>query len=784
MATAFCVTLNKRSQSVKRGWKEEKNMVKLYDKGVYLLNGTEIAEDARQVEQKTGQKISREEAVKQTMAYRILESHNTSGNMERLQIKFDKLTSHDITFVGIIQTARASGLEKFPIPYILTNCHNSLCAVGGTINEDDHMFGLTCAKKYGGVYVPPHQAVIHQFAREMLAGGGKMILGSDSHTRYGALGTMAMGEGGPELVKQLLNKTYDIRMPEVIAIYLDGEPRKGVGPQDVALAIIGATFGNGYMNNKVMEFVGPGVDKLSADFRIGIDVMTTETTCLSSIWKTDEKIREFYEIHGREDDYKELNPGAVTYYDGMAYVNLSEIKPMIAMPFHPSNVYTIDEVNANLEDILHEVEKKALVSLDGAVDYSLQSKIVDGKLYVDQGLIAGCAGGGFENICAAADIIKGKYIGADEFTFSVYPASTPIYMELVKNGAVADLIESGAIVKTAFCGPCFGAGDTPANNAFSIRHSTRNFPNREGSKLQSGQIASVALMDARSIAATAANKGFLTPATDLDVQYKGQKYHFDSKIYANRVFDSHGVADPSVEIKFGPNIKDWPEMQPLPQNLLLKVVSEIHDPVTTTDELIPSGETSSYRSNPLGLAEFALSRKDPGYVGRAKEVQKAQKAIEADTCPKTALPELQTIMSKVHDNFEGVNRSNLGIGSTIFAVKPGDGSAREQAASCQKVLGGWANIANEYATKRYRSNLINWGMLPFITEEDHEHLSFKNGDYIFVPDIRKAVEDKDEVIHAYVIGDEVTELSWKLGELTDVEREIILKGCLINYYRG
>ena len=784
MATAFCVTLNKRSQSVKRGWKEEKNMVKLYDKGVYLLNGTEIAEDARQVEQKTGQNISREEAVKQTMAYRILESHNTSGNMERLQIKFDKLTSHDITFVGIIQTARASGLEKFPIPYVLTNCHNSLCAVGGTINEDDHMFGLTCAKKYGGVYVPPHQAVIHQFAREMLAGGGKMILGSDSHTRYGALGTMAMGEGGPELVKQLLNKTYDIRMPEVIAIYLDGEPRKGVGPQDVALAIIGATFGNGYVNNKVMEFVGPGVDKLSADFRIGIDVMTTETTCLSSIWKTDEKIREFYEIHGREDDYKELNPGAVTYYDGMVYVNLSEIKPMIAMPFHPSNVYTIDEVNANLEDILHEVEKKALVSLDGAVDYSLQSKIVDGKLYVDQGLIAGCAGGGFENICAAADIIKGKYIGADEFTFSVYPASTPIYMELVKNGAVADLIESGAIVKTAFCGPCFGAGDTPANNAFSIRHSTRNFPNREGSKLQSGQIASVALMDARSIAATAANKGFLTPATDLDVQYKGQKYHFDSKIYANRVFDSHGVADPSVEIKFGPNIKDWPEMQPLPQNLLLKVVSEIHDPVTTTDELIPSGETSSYRSNPLGLAEFALSRKDPGYVGRAKEVQKAQKAIEADTCPKTALPELQTIMSKVHDNFEGVNRSNLGIGSTIFAVKPGDGSAREQAASCQKVLGGWANIANEYATKRYRSNLINWGMLPFITEEDHEHLSFRNGDYIFVPDIRKAVEDKDEVIHAYVIGDEITELSWKLGELTDVEREIILKGCLINYYRG
>ncbi len=608
-------------------------MIKLYDNGVYLINGTKIVEDIEEVRHETGSSVTREEAASQTMAYNILKEHNVSGNMERLQIKFDKLTSHDITFVGIIQTARASGLEKFPVPYVLTNCHNSLCAVGGTINEDDHMFGLTCAKKYGGVYVPPHQAVIHQFAREMLAGGGKMILGSDSHTRYGALGTMAMGEGGPELVKQLLNKTYDIKMPQVVGIYLDGEPIKGVGPQDVALAIIGATFANGYVNNKVMEFVGPGVEKLSADFRIGIDVMTTETTCLSSIWKTDETIREFYEIHERPEDYKELNPGSVAYYDGMVYVNLSEIRPMIAMPFHPSNVYTIDEVNANLADVLHDVEKKALVSLDGAVDYSLQSKIVDGKLYVDQGIIAGCAGGGFENICAAADIIKGHYIGADEFTFSVYPASTPIYMELVKNGAVADLMEAGTIVKTAFCGPCFGAGDTPANNAFSIRHSTRNFPNREGSKLQSGQIASVALMDARSIAATAANKGFLTPATAMDVEYKGQKYHFDSKIYANRVFDSHGVADPSVEIKFGPNIKDWPEMSALPENLILKVVSEIHDPVTTTDELIPSGETSSYRSNPLGLAEFALSRKDPAYVGRAKEVQKAQKSHRRGDLP-------------------------------------------------------------------------------------------------------------------------------------------------------
>ena len=751
-------------------------MIKLYNGGAYLVNGTELVEQ---------HPVSKEEAAKNTIAYGILKAHNTSDNMDRLKIKFDKLTSHDITFVGIIQTARASGLEKFPIPYVLTNCHNSLCAVGGTINEDDHMFGLTCAKKYGGVYVPPHQAVIHQFAREMLAGGGKMILGSDSHTRYGALGTMAMGEGGPELVKQLLNKTYDIKMPGVVAIYLDGEPSIGVGPQDVALAIIGATFGNGYVNNKVMEFVGPGVDKLSADFRIGIDVMTTETTCLSSIWKTDETIREFYETHGRSGDYKELNPGAVAYYDGVVYVDLSKIKPMIAMPFHPSNVYTIDEVNANLKDVLHDVEQRALVSLDGAVDYSLQDKIRNGKLYVEQGIIAGCAGGGFENICAAADIIRGKNIGSDAFTFSVYPASTPVYMELVRNGAVADLMAAGTIVKTAFCGPCFGAGDTPANNAFSIRHSTRNFPNREGSKLQSGQISSVALMDARSIAATAANKGFLTSAADvMDIEYKAPKYHFDGSIYANRVFDSKGVADPEVEIQFGPNIKDWPAMSALPENLVLKVVSEIHDPVTTTDELIPSGETSSYRSNPLGLAEFALSRKDPAYVGRAKEVQKAQKAIEAGTCPLDAFEELKPVMATIRQSFPEVGKGNVGVGSTIFAVKPGDGSAREQAASCQKVLGGWANIANEYATKRYRSNLINWGMLPFITEENHEALNFKNGDYIFVPDVRKAVEDKVSVVKAYVVGEALKEIELKLGDLTDNEREIILKGCLINYYRG
>ena len=758
-------------------------MIQLFSEGAYLVDGTTLVKEseAEALKQLTGEVVSKEEASKNTIAYGILRDHNTSGNMEKLQIKFDKLTSHDITFVGIIQTARASGIEKFPVPYVLTNCHNSLCAVGGTINEDDHMFGLTAAKKYGGVYVPPHQAVIHQFAREMLAGGGKMILGSDSHTRYGALGTMAMGEGGPELVKQLLNRTYDINMPGVIGIYLKGKPVKGVGPQDVALAIIGAVFEKGYVNNKVMEFVGPGVSNLSADFRIGVDVMTTETTCLSSIWRTDDKIKEFYEIHGRSEDFKELNPGKVAYYDGIVEVDLDKIKPMIAMPFHPSNTYTIEEVNANLDDILADVEKRALVSLDGAVDYSLRDKVHDGKLYVDQGIIAGCAGGGYENICAAANILKGASIGSDEFTLSVYPASTPIYMELVKNGAVADLMQTGAIVKTAFCGPCFGAGDTPANNAFSIRHSTRNFPNREGSKLQNGQISSVALMDARSIAATAANKGYLTPATDVEASDFIPKYHFDKTIYDNRVFDSKGVADPSVEIQFGPNIKDWPEMSALPQNMLLKVVSEIHDPVTTTDELIPSGETSSYRSNPLGLAEFALSRKDPAYVGLAKEVQKAQKAIEAGEDAAEAFPEVKDILETVKESYADVTQDNLGIGSTIFAVKPGDGSAREQAASCQKVLGGWANIANEYATKRYRSNLINWGMLPFTI--DKGELPFKNKDYIFVPDVRKAVEDKLTKIPAYVVNEGMKEITLTLGELTDDERKIILKGCLINYYR-
>ncbi|OUN30391.1 hydratase [Blautia sp. An81] len=762
-------------------------MIKLYDGGAWLIDGKELLPDSPQageiIQNKYGKTaLDKKEAAKNTIAYSILKAHNTSDNMDELKIKFDKLTSHDITFVGIIQTARASGLEKFPIPYVLTNCHNSLCAVGGTINEDDHMFGLTCAKRYGGVYVPPHQAVIHQFAREILAEGGKMILGSDSHTRYGALGTMAMGEGGPELVKQLLGRTYDIKCPEVVGIYLTGKPVPGVGPQDVALAIIGAVFANGYVKNKVMEFVGPGVENLSADFRIGVDVMTTETTCLSSIWKTDSAVKDFYNIHGRGQDYKELNPGAVTYYDGLVYVELDKIRPMIAMPFHPSNTYTIEELNANLMDILDDVEKKAQVSLDGKIPYTLKDKVKDGKLYVEQGIIAGCAGGGFENICDAADILRGASIGSDAFTLSIYPASTPIYMELAKNGVLADLLQTGAVVKTAFCGPCFGAGDTPANNALSIRHSTRNFPNREGSKIQNGQISSVALMDARSIAATAANKGRLTPATEFAGEYRHPQYFFDKTIYENRVFDSKGKADPTVEIQFGPNIKDWPEMPGLTDNLVLKVVSEIHDPVTTTDELIPSGETSSYRSNPLKLAEFALSRKDPDYVGLAKEVQVAEKAREAGENPADAFSELKPVWDKIAESYPDADKDNTGVGSTIFAVKPGDGSAREQAASCQKVLGGWANIANEYATKRYRSNLINWGMLPFLIPEGE--LPFEKGDYLFIPDIRRAVEEGRKEIKVYTVGDQMKEFTLGLGDMTEDEREIILEGCLINYYRS
>ncbi len=771
-------------------------MIKLYDGGAYLVNGEELVTDEALLKSRTGKDISKEEAAKGTIAYSILQAHNKSGNDKKLNIKFDKLTSHDITFVGIIQTARASGLTKFPIPYVLTNCHNSLCAVGGTINEDDHVFGLSCAKKYGGVYVPPHMAVIHQFAREMLATGGGMILGSDSHTRYGALGTMAVGEGGPELVKQLLSQTYDIDMPGVVAVYLKGEPAKGVGPQDVAIAIIGAVFKNGYVKNKVMEFVGPGVAKLSADFRIGVDVMTTETTCLSSIWQTDDEIKDFYDIHKRPEDYRELKPEGVAYYDGVVEVDLSKVKPMIALPFHPSNAYTIEELNANLDDILAECEERAKVSFGDKVEFNLRNKIKNGKLLVDQGIIAGCAGGGFENICAAADILDGASIGSDEFNLSVYPASVPVYMELIRNGAAAKILSTGAILKTAFCGPCFGAGDTPANGELSIRHSTRNFPNREGSKIQSGQIASVALMDARSIAATAANKGILTPATEVPEKIGRYKYSFDKTIYDRRVFDSHGVADETVEVKFGPNIKDWPAMSPLPENLLLKVVSEIHDPVTTTDELIPSGETSSYRSNPLGLAEFTLSRKDPEYVGRAKEVQQAQKSIESGKTAADGYAETASVIAKIEQNVpgaEGIGTASgegevtstvrkLGVGSTIFAVKPGDGSAREQAASCQKVLGGWANIANEYATKRYRSNLINWGMLPFVIPEGE--LPFKNLDYVYLPGIREEVEKKADSIKAYAVtSDGVKEFTLALGGLTDTEREIILDGCLINYNR-
>ena len=760
-------------------------MIKLFSKGVYLINNKEIIEDCNDInlilKNKLGNKcINKEEARKNTIAYNILNEHNVSKNKDKLQIKFDKLASHDITFVGIIQTARASGLKEFPVPYALTNCHNSLCAVGGTINEDDHMFGLSCAKKYGGIYVPPHQAVIHQFVREMMAGCGKMILGSDSHTRYGALGTMAIGEGGPEIVKQLLGKTYDINMPDIIGVYLTGSPQRGVGPQDIALAIIGSVFANGYVNNKVMEFVGDGIDNLSSDFRIGIDVMTTETTCLSSIWKTDNKIKEFYNIHGRPNEYKELNPGSVAYYDGMIYVDLSKIKPMIAMPFHPSNVYSIEELNSNLSEILADVERKAGISLDNKVKFTLRDKIHNGRLYVEQGILAGCAGGGFENICDAADILRGSSIGSDEFSLSVYPASKPIFMELVKNGRIADIMETGATVRTAFCGPCFGAGDVPANNGLSIRHSTRNFPNREGSKITNGQIASVALMDARSIAATAANKGYLIPATEVDVNFTKPKYYFDKYIYKNRVYDGVGKADSSVKLKFGPNIVDWPKISALTDNLLLKVVSVIHDPVTTTDELIPSGETSSYRSNPLALAEFTLSRKDPQYVKKAKEIQKAEKARISNKSPIDAMNELEAILALINEKCTNINNENIGIGSTIYAVKVGDGSAREQAASCQKVLGGWANIAKEYATKRYQSNLINWGMLPLIYKDEP---CFENGDYIFIPNIVKAIKTKNNFINAYIVNKSMKEIQFNLGELTDDERKIILKGCLINYYK-
>ena len=760
-------------------------MVKLYDTGTYLVNGTTIVPEAEaaKAEAMTGKKVSKEEAKKGTIAYGILNAHNTSGNMENLKLKFDAMASHDITFVGIIQTAKASGMEKFPIPYVLTNCHNSLCAVGGTINEDDHMFGLSAAKKYGGIYVPPHIAVIHQFMREMFAGCGKMILGSDSHTRYGALGTMAIGEGGGELVKQLLCDTYDVACPEVIAIYLDGKPNPWVGPQDIALAIIGAVFKNGYVKNKVMEFVGPGVSSMTTDFRNGIDVMTTETTCLSSIWRTDEDTKNFLNIHGRGDAYKELNPADVAYYDGMVYVDLSTIKPMIALPFHPSNTYEIDELNANLKEILHEVEQDAAKVSQGKAPFHLVDKITDKGLQVQQAVIAGCAGGNYTNIVEAAHALKGKDTGNNEFSLSVYPSSQPVFINLTRQGYIADLMEAGAVIRTAFCGPCFGAGDTPCNDGLSIRHTTRNFPNREGSKPGNGQMSAVALMDARSIAATAANGGILTSAEALDCWGDVPEYSFDKTVYDKRVYYGYEKGDENKSLVYGPNIKDWPEMSPLTDNILLKVCSKILDPVTTTDELIPSGETSSFRSNPLGLAEFTLSRRDPEYVGRSKEVDKLEKARVANGNVFEADPALKEVFEQISKlpGQADVKPEETEIGSMIYAVKPGDGSAREQAASCQRVIGGLANITKEYATKRYRSNVMNWGMLPFQMKGEPE---FEVGDYIYIPEIKAALDGEMKDIKAYVIGKESKELSLYIADMTDTEKEIVKSGCLINFNRN
>lgn len=761
-------------------------MVRLYDGGVYLINGTDIVPETeeKKVETIVDQKLIKEDGKKGTMAYSILEAHNTSGNMSHLRLKFDSLTSHDITFVGIVQTAKASGMDKFPVPNVLTNCHNSLCAVGGTINEDDHMFGLSAAKKYGGIFVPPHIAVIHQYMREMHAGCGRMILGSDSHTRYGALGTMAIGEGGGELVKQLLCDTYDIAYPGVIAVYLTGKPGPGVGPQDVALAIIGAVFKNGYVKNKVMEFVGPGIKSMSTDYRNGIDVMTTETTCLSSIWKTDEDTREYLKVHGREQDYKELNPAKVAYYDGCVWVDLNTVKPMIAMPFHPSNTFEIETLNQNLEDILREIEKEAEKISNGRATYTLTDKIVNGRLQVQQGIIAGCAGGSYSNIIEAANALKGKSCGTNEFSMAVYPSSQPVFLDLVKKGAVADLMESGAIIRTAFCGPCFGAGDTPSNNGLSIRHNTRNFPNREGSKPGNGQMSAVALMDARSIAATAANGGILTPATALDCWDHIPEYTFDKSVYESRVYQGYGKADVQKELVYGPNIIDWPQMGALTDNILLKVCSKILDDVTTTDELIPSGETSSYRSNPLGLAEFTLSRRDPEYVGRSKAVNKLEDARLNGKNPIDLEPELLEVFDCIRKipGQEAISVGETEIGSVIYAVKPGDGSAREQAASCQRVLGGLANITKEYATKRYRSNVMNWGMIPFQMQEEPK---FEVGDYIFVPGIRKALEGDLKNIQAYWIKDgKEEEVQLYISDMTDIEKQIVKAGCLINYNKN
>ncbi|MDY4442882.1 MAG: hydratase [Butyricicoccus sp.] len=760
-------------------------MVKLYDGGVYLVGGREIIEeqDAAKVQALTGQAANKEEAKKGTIAYSILSAHNTSDNMDKLRIKFDAMTSHDITFVGIVQTAKASGMERFPIPYVLTNCHNSLCAVGGTINEDDHVFGLSAAKKYGGIYVPPHMAVIHQYMRENMAGCGKMILGSDSHTRYGALGTMAIGEGGGELVKQLLCDTYDIAYPGVVAIYLDGKPQPGVGPQDIALAIIGAVFKSGYVKNKVMEFVGPGISSMRTDYRNGVDVMTTETTCLSSVWCTDEDTKQYLTMHGRGGDYKELNPAEVAYYDGMVYVDLSTVKPMIALPFHPSNTFEIDELNANLGDILRavEVDAQRLIGGNKDIEFSLTDKIVDGKLQVQQGIIAGCAGGTYSNIMEAAHILKGANCGADEFTLSVYPSSMPVYMDLVKKGAFSDLLAAGAVIKTAFCGPCFGAGDTPANNGLSIRHTTRNFPNREGSKPGNGQMSSVALMDARSIAATAANGGILTPATAVVDDYEVPEYAYDDSSYRARVYQGYSAPVEGAELVYGPNIKDWPEMSPLADNILLKVCTKIMDEVTTTDELIPSGETSSYRSNPLGLAEFTLSRRDPEYVGRSKAVDKLEKARVAGQNPAELEPELEKVYAQIKTIDADMVPAETEIGSMIYCVKPGDGSAREQAASCQRVIGGLANICKEYATKRYRSNVMNWGMLPFQMKDEP---NFEIGDYIYIPNVKAALDGDMQDIKAYVLGEEIKEISLYIADMTADEKKIVKAGCLINYNRN
>lgn len=761
-------------------------MVNLYNGGAYLINGKTLIEenDLDKLKAVTGKDIDKEEAGKGSIAYNILENHNTSGNMDKLRLKFDAMASHDITFVGIIQTAKASGMEKFPIPYVLTNCHNSLCAVGGTINEDDHMFGLSAAKKYGGIYVPPHIAVIHQYMREAFAGCGKMILGSDSHTRYGALGTMAIGEGGGELVKQLLQDTYDVNRPEIIAIYLEGAPKAGVGPQDIALAIIGKVFKNGYVKNKIMEFVGPGIASMTTDYRNGVDVMTTETTCLSSVWETDEDTKKFLTVHGRPEDYKELKPADITYYDGVVHVDLSTIKPMIALPFHPSNVYEIDTLNENLEDLLHEVELEAIkIGGEAGKGLRLLDKIENGKLRVSQGIIAGCAGGTYSNVMEAAHILKGYSTGFDEFNLNVYPSSQPVFIETTRNGAVADLMESGAVVKTAFCGPCFGAGDTPSNNGLSIRHTTRNFPNREGSKPGSGQMSAVALMDARSVAATARNKGFLTPATEFADDYIVPEYNYDDTIYKNRVYQGFGEAREDSALVYGPNIKDWPEMTALTDNILLKVCSKILDEVTTTDELIPSGETSSYRSNPLGLAEFTLSRRDPEYVGRSKAVDVIEKLRRKGEDILKDNTELSNIFEKIKNipEFADIVANETEIGSMIYAKKPGDGSAREQAASCQRVIGGLANIAKEYATKRYRSNVMNWGMLPFLLDSEPD---FEVGDYIFVPNIKKYLRGDMSKIPAYIIGENIKEISLSIAEMTDAEKSIVEAGSLINYNKS